>query len=122
MATLSQGTSITFTGFSGSPTRITINKQDNTTTQERQRVSTAHLGSDINLEEPYVEVWQPSTSVSSGSTVDVEYLGTGTVSAGTSGTLTVSGAISYSGTATCISSSVTAAVGDVVRGSASFRI
>lgn len=122
MATISQGTSITFTGLSGSPTRISINKQDSSTTQQRQRVSTAHLGSDINLEEPYVEVWQPSTSVSSGSTVDVDYLGTGGPSVGTSGTLSVTGAISFSGTATCISSVVTASTGDVVRCSASFRI
>jgi hypothetical protein len=90
--------------------------------QNRNKISTAHLGSDIDEEEPYVLGFAPRSS-DLGSTVEVDFLGNGPPSPGSSGSLTVSGGASFSTTAaTCLSSSVTAAVGDIVRGTASFRV
>lgn len=117
---LSQGTSFVFSGAAYTVTRVSVNKQWEG--QNRNKISTAHLGSDIDEEEPYVFGFAPRSD-NLGSTVEVDFLGNGPPSPGSSGSLTVSGGASFSTTAaTCLSSSVTAAVGDIVRGTASFRI
>lgn len=117
---LSQGTSFTFAGSPYTVTRVAVNKQWDA--NNRQKISTSHLGSSIDAEEPFVLGFVPRAD-ESGSTVDIDFLGGSQPSPGASGTLTVSGAASFSTTAaTCLSSTVTAAVGDLVRGSASFRI
>jgi hypothetical protein len=61
-------------------------------------------------------------SVDSLPTVDVEFIGQSGPAVGASAVLSVSGRISITGTATCISSQVTASIGDIVRGNASFRV
>lgn len=123
------GASVSFsgTGVNVSPeeiTRITVNRS--AASNNRQRVSIAHLGSPMGsgtarLEEPYVEIWQPTDG--SGSTLDVEYIGAPiNVSGGVSGTLGVSGPFSISVTNATLSSSViSGSVGDLVRGTLSFR-
>lgn len=115
---LSQGTTFSFAGTTYTVTRVSVQRAS----QTRQRISTAHLGSNANAEEPYLEIWQPRAD-ESGNTVEVDFLGSSGVQAGASGSLQISGSVSYGPTAaTCASSNVTAAVGEVVRGSASFRI
>lgn len=57
-----------------------------------------------------------------GKTVSIEFIGTSAIAQGTSGTLTITGPVAISGTATCNSSSVTLAVNDVVRGNAEFQL
>jgi len=110
----SQGTSFTFGASAYTITSVTVNGG-----AERQRVSAPHMGLGPNDTEP---VYYLHKSVDSLPTVDVEYIGQAIPSVGASATLTVSGRISFSGTATCVTSQVTASVGDVVRGSASFRV
>lgn len=126
MATLAQGTTITFTPAGGSQqtflaTRVSVNRGSGAGSN-RQRISTAYLGSDPNKEEPFLEIWQPRADEGGGQTVDVDFISATLPTAGASGTLAITGKISFNNTATTVVSSVvTAAVGDIVRGSASFR-
>lgn len=134
MSTLyTNGATVSFTPSGGSQagvseiTRITVNLTNND--NQRQKISTAHLGTPITqaagtatlrFEEPYVNIWQP-TKVGSGSSLEVEYLGGGSFSGGVSGALSVQGPFSISVTNATVSSSVvTGAVGDLVRGSVTF--
>lgn len=121
MATLSQGTSVTFGSTTLVATRVSVNRSNGAGASNRQRISTAHLGSDANQEEPYVEIWQPRADEGGGQTVDVDFLGGSPPTSGATGTLSISGGLSFSTTVTVVSSVVTAAVGDIIRGSASFR-
>ena len=57
-----------------------------------------------------------------GKTVSIEYIGTSPVAQNATGTLTITGPVSISATATCQSSSVTLTVNDIVRGSAEFQL
>lgn len=54
--------------------------------------------------------------------VQVEFIGATPPLAGDTGQLQVSGKIAWSGPARCTGSQVVAAAGDLVRGSASFRV
>lgn len=122
MAVLSQGTSFTFNFTPYTVTRVTV-QRGGSANSNRQRVSTAHLGSDPDKEEPYLEIWQPNANDGGGNTVDIDFLGGSMPTINATGTLTISGGLSFSWTAaTCASSSVTAAVGDIIKGSASFKI
>lgn len=120
------GVTVTFNGQSiaSEITRITANavKSDS----NRPRVSTAHLGSPmtaqqgtavIRLEEPYVNIWKAPAG-SAGSSLDIDYIGSGGLAGGSTGEFSVSGPFSISATvATVATSVVTGAVGDLVRGS-----
>lgn len=145
--TLANGYTVTFVAAAGhggatfSPgklTRVTLNK-GTAAGQQRQRISIAHLNEPytetktingvsqtVRREEPYVEIWQPRSGTSGGGgTLDLDFIGAeGLVTGGISGSLTVTGAgLAFSNTAvTCASSSMTLAVGDVIRGSASFAL
>lgn len=124
MATLSQGTSFSFNSVSYTVTRVTVQRGSQSGSQTRQRISTAHLGSNPDLEEPYLEIWQPRADEGGGggNSVDIDFHGASVPTAGASGTLVISGGLSLSTVATVSGSSVTAAVGDIIKGSASFRI
>lgn len=123
MATLSQGTSFSFNSVSYTVTRVTVQRGSQSGSQTRQRISTAHLGSNPDLEEPYLEIWQPRADEGGGgNTVEIDFHGSSVPTAGATGTLVISGGLSLSTTATVSGSSVTAAVGDIIKGSASFRI
>ena len=130
MATLyTGGCTVTFDGGTGISeiTRITVNK-NSASSSNRQRVSVAHLGSVITsapgtvtlrFEEPYLPVWQP-TGGGAPNTVDVDFFGKTLFTAGTTGSLTIAGPFDVTGaTATIVSSTCGAAVGDLVRGSVS---
>jgi len=110
----SQGTSFTFGLSTYTVTGVTVNGG-----AERQRVSAPHMGLGPNDTEPFYYLHK---SVESLPTVDVQFIGQSIPSVGASAALSVSGRIAISGTATCISSQVTAALGDAVRGTASFRV
>lgn len=100
-------------------TRISVNRAK----PARPRISIAHLGSPmtmqegtvvLRLEEPYTHVWQNSGG--SGQSLDVEYIGGGSIEGGVSGTLSVTGPFSINVTNATVSNSVeTGAVGDLVR-------
>lgn len=57
-----------------------------------------------------------------GKSVSIEYIGNSVIAQNAVGTLTITGGVSVSATATCNSSSVTLTVNDVVRGSADFSL
>jgi hypothetical protein len=57
-----------------------------------------------------------------GKSVSIEYIGNAVIAQNTTGTLTITGGVAVSATATCNSSSVTLTVNDVVRGSADFSL
>jgi hypothetical protein len=111
----SQGTYFAFAGSNYTVTSVTVNGG-----AERQRVSAPHMGLGPNDTEP---VYYLHKSVDSLQTVDVDYIGQTIPSVGAVGALSVSGRVAFSSTAaTCVSSQVTTSLGDIVRGSASFRI
>jgi len=141
MAISSQGTTFTFAGTPYIVTSISVSFGEGSGSgsgsgNQRQRVSAAYLDSNPNLPEPYFEIWQPDptgggrldsgggtagTSVSS--TVEIEFLGTSAPTYDSVGTLVIAGPVSMTfSNATCKSSTIRLAVGDVVRGSASFNV
>jgi hypothetical protein len=139
MAISSQGTTFTFAGTPYTVTSISVSFGEGSgsgSDNQRQRVSAAYLDSDPNQAEPYFEIWQPDpagggrltsggdtagTSVSS--TVEIEFLGTSAPAYDSVGTLVIAGPVSMTfSNATCNSSTIRLAVGDVVRGSASFNV
>jgi hypothetical protein len=120
MAALSQGTVFSFAGTTYTCTRVSVNLQ--WTGNTRNKISAATLSSNINAEEPFEYGFLPYSD-DTPSTVDVDFLGGGGPGIGTNGTLTVSGGASFTTTsATCASSTITAQVGDLLRGSASFKV
>jgi hypothetical protein len=141
MAISSQGTTFTFAGTPYTVTSISVSFGEGSGSgsgsgNQRQRVSAAYLDSDPNQAEPYFEIWQPDpagggrltsgggtagTSVSS--TVEIEFLGISAPAYDSVGTLVIAGPVSMTfSNATCKSSTIRLAVGDVVRGSASFNV
>lgn len=63
-----------------------------------------------------------ATGGETGKEVTIDYIGTNAVAGGTSASCSISGGISYSGNATCVSSSITLALNEVIRGNATFRL
>jgi hypothetical protein len=111
----SQGTSFTFGASAYTITSVIVNGG-----AERQRVSAPHMGLGPNDTEPFYYLHK---SVDSLPTVDIEFIGAGIPSVNAVAALVVSGKVAFSSAAaTCVSSQVTASFGDIVRGSASFRV
>lgn len=119
----SSGTSLTFPGFTGSVTSITYS-QTEVATGSADVIDISHLGlttgaSVLSQSRP-LKGAQGATDT--GKTVSVEFIGTGILAGGSTGTLTITGGVAVSGVATVASSSITLAVNDVIRGSAEFRV
>lgn len=114
--TSSQGTSFTFGASAYTITSVSVDLG-----QERERVSGAHMGLGPNDIEP---VYYLHRSVDSLPTVQVEFIGASAPAVGANGAITVSGKLAFGPytAATCIASQVSASVGELVRGSASFRV
>jgi len=110
----SQGTYFAFAGASYTITSVTVGGG-----AERQRVSAPHMGLGVNDTEPFYYLHK---SVDSLPTVDIEFIGQSIPAVNAVGAIAVSGTVGFSGTATCVSSQITASFGDIVRGSASFRV
>lgn len=118
MAQLAAGLSITIPGVSGAyATRFTLNDGDES--QNSPRISSAHLGSNPDEEEPYVLTWAPPSNSSNAKTATIEFYGSGGPSPGGQATISVPGLFSVSGTV--VSSTTSAQVGDFVRGSVTVR-
>ena len=115
------GTSFTFAGDSFVVTSITYNVSDVSGTTEELDIS--HLGQTtgqfvLTMKKPL----KGSPAGDTGKEVTVDYHGSSPVAGGSSGTLTITGGIGYSGVATCSSSSVTATVNEVIKGTATFKV
>ena len=110
----SQGTSFTF-GLSA----YTITSVSVDLGQERERVSGAHMGLGPNDIESVYYLHRTADSLP---TVQVDFIGQSAPTVGTTAMLAVSGKIAFGGLATCTSAQVTASLGEIVSGSASFRV
>jgi len=115
------GTTFSFAGTSFTVTNITYSLSDVTGATEELDVS--HLGlttgaSVLTMKKPLVG----STAGDTGKEITMDYHGSVPVVGGSTGTLTIAGGITYSGVATCSSSSVTATVNEVMKGTATFKV
>ena len=108
MAVSSQGLTFTFGGSTLSVTNVSVN-------ETQDLIDATDLGVAPNDRRIYVG------GFASDAEVTIEYFGD-LLTSGTSGTLDIAGPITYSGTGTISSSSVSASVGDLVRGNATFRV
>lgn len=119
----STGTTLTFPGFTGSVTSITYN-QTELATSTPDVIDISHLG--LTAGASVLSVKRPlrgsAGSTDTGKTVSIDYIGTGILAGGSSGTLVIAGGLSISAAATVVSSSITLAVNDVIRGTAEFRV
>lgn len=121
MSTYATGVGFSFGGTNFTVTSITYSL--GSTGGGTDQIDASHLGlttgaSVISLSRPLVGTPGGDT----GKSVSIEYIGTLPVSQNATGTLTITGPVSVSATATCNSSSVTLAVNDIVRGSAEFQL
>ena len=63
-----------------------------------------------------------ATGGETGKEIAIDYIGTSPIAAGRSAAYSVTGGLSLSGNATCLSSSVTLSLNGVIRGNATFRL
>ena len=109
MAADSQGTNFVFAGSTYTVTNIQISGSVN-------ELDASHLG----LATGSKRLLQAAALVEADE-ITVDYLGTSLISRGATGYLTIGGT-AYTGTATCYSSSLTYAVGELVKGNVSFKV
>ena len=118
----SSGTAFSFNGTNYTVTSITYTI--GSTGGGGDAIDISHLGqttgqSVLSQSRPLVG---SAGTTDTGKSVSIEYIGNAVIAQNTSGTLTITGGVSVSATATCNSSSVTLTVNDVVRGSADFSL
>jgi hypothetical protein len=121
MATYATGVGFTFAGATFTVTSITYSL--GSTGGGTDQIDASHLGlttgaSVVSLARPLVGTPGGDT----GKSVSIEYIGVSPIAQNATGTLTITGPVSVSGTATCNSSSVTLTLNDIVRGSAEFQL
>ena len=117
----SSGTTLSVAGSNFTVTSITVNFSD--VSGETDRIDVSHLGQTTGAQ--LLTQSRPLKGSASGETgkeLSFDYIGTTQLEGGTTGTYTIAGGISLSGNCTVVSSSVTLAVNDVIRGSATVRI
>ena len=112
------GTTFTFSGTGYTVTNITYSVSD----VSGEELDVSHLGQTtgatvLTMKKPLV-----GSAGATGNEVTMDYHGSVPVAGGTSGTLTITGGIAYSGVATCLSSSVTATVNEILKGTATFKV
>jgi len=117
----SSGTSFVFAGTTFTVTNITVNFSD--VSGETDRIDISHLGQTtgstiLTQKRPLIG----SATGETGKEVSFDYIGTSQLAGGTTGTYSLGGGVPLSGNATIVSSSLTLAVNDVVRGSATVRV
>jgi hypothetical protein len=115
------GTSFVFDGTTFTVTNLTINFSD--VSGETDRIDISHLGQTtgstmLTQKRPLVG----SATGETGKEISFDYIGTTQLLGGTNGSYALSGGSSLSGVATIVSSTLTLAVNDVVRGNATVRV
>jgi len=117
----SSGTSFVFDGTTFTVTNLTINFSD--VSGETDRIDISHLGQTTG--ETMATQKRPLVGSPTGETgkeISFDYIGTTQLEGGDSGSYALSGGASLSGNATIVSSTLTLAVNDVVRGNATVRV
>jgi len=115
----SAGTTFTFGGTTFTATSITLTNTDPNATDT---IDISHLGqttgeSVLSQDRPLL-----GSADDTGVEVSVEYIGSSSLTGGTTGTLAITGGLSINRDATVSQSAVTLAVNDVIRGNATFRV
>jgi len=109
MATSAQGLTFTFGGSGVTVTSVQVN-------DTQDLLDATHLGVAPNARRLFVGGFATDREV------QIDYISTSILTAGTSGALSITGPMSFSGNATCSAASIGGSVGDFVRGSATFRL
>lgn len=116
------GSTFTFAGTNYTVTNITYTIADNNATDS---IDVSHLGQTTGQTVATMSRPLKGSAGDTGKEVTIDYLtnaGATPITQGASGTLVISGGITLSAAATCKSSSVTLAVNDANKGSASFQV
>lgn len=115
------GTTFSFAGTNYTVTSITYSITDNAATDA---IDVSHLGQTTGSTVLTMSRPLKGSAGDTGKEVTIEYLAAsgGPIAQGITGTLAITGGLTLSVTATCKSSSVTLAVNDSVKGSASFQV
>ena len=115
----STGTTITFDAVIYTVTNLVYNLTD---VNAADTIDVSHLGQTAG--EAVLTQDRPLTgsATDTGREVQIDYIGNSVIADGATGTLVIAGGLTLSKAATVSSSSVTLAVNDVVRGSATFRV
>ena len=106
MAADSQGNSFVFAGTTYTATNVQISGSTN-------ELDGSHIGQASGSKRLL-----QAAALQESDEITLDYFGSALVARGTTGTLTIG---SYTGTATCFSSSLTYAVGELVKGNATFK-
>ena len=116
------GTNFSFAGATQTVTSLTYSMT--AVGGDAEQIDVSHLG--LTTGAAMLSIGKPlAGSTSGGDTgreVSIEYLGASPIADGSTGTLIITGATSLSAAATCVSSSVTLATNEIVRGSATFKV
>lgn len=119
MASYTTGTTLSFAGNPYTVTSITYSMTD---TNAGDTIDVSHLGLTTGASVLQMDRPLKGSATDTGREVQIEYLGSAPITDGSSGTLAIAGAMSLSAAATVSQSSVTLAVNDVVKGSATFKV
>lgn len=109
MATSAQGLIFTFGGSNVTVTSVQVS-------DSQDLLDATHLGIAANGKREFVGGFATNREV------QIDYINTVILTAGSSGSLSISGPMSFSGNATVSQASLGGSVGDFVRGSATFRL
>jgi hypothetical protein len=111
----------TFCGTAFTVTNLTVNLSD--VSGESDRIDVSHLGQTTG--EIIATQARPLVGTGTGETgreISFDYIGANEVTPGGTGSYSITGPVALSGEATILSSTLTLAVNDVVRGNATVRV
>lgn len=109
MSTSAQGMTFTFGGSNVTVTSVQVN-------DTQDLLDATHLGVAPNARRIFIGGFATDREV------QIDYINSTILTAGTSGAMSISGPMSFSGNATISSASLGGSVGDFIRGSATFRL
>jgi hypothetical protein len=116
----SSGTTFSFGGTNFTVTNLVYNLTD---TGGGDQIDISHLGLTTGASLLFQNrPLKGATGGETGKEVTIDYIGTVAIAGGTTGSYSIAGGLSLSGNATCLSSSVTLALNEVIRGNATFRL
>jgi hypothetical protein len=116
----SSGTSFSFQSSNFTVTNLVYNLSD---TGGGDQIDISHLGLTTGAKLLFQDrPLKGATGGETGKEVTIDYIGSNAITGGTSGSYSISGGLTLSGNATCISSSVTLSLNEVIRGNATFRL
>ena len=116
----SSGTTFSFGGTNFTVTNLVYNLTD---TGGGDQIDISHLGLTTGASLLFQNrPLKGATGGETGKEVTIDYIGTNAIAGGTSASYSISGGLTLSGNATCLSSSVTLALNEVIRGNATFRL